>query len=105
LKPIKLKEVFPGFANELESLLNRKNEPIIAKQISELNIIDRCRCGELFCSTFYTSTKENLSGVGKIIELDPIRGMINVDTFDNLIIEIEVLDRDEIKIKLDEIFP
>lgn len=48
-----LLDVLPQFVTELEQLL-KHNEPVLAAQVRGLSIIDRCRCGDDFCATFYT---------------------------------------------------
>jgi hypothetical protein len=51
----RLNVVMPSLARELEALLLEAEEPELAAQIVELEIVDRCRCGardqvrELFC--------------------------------------------------------
>ena len=47
-------EVFPELADELEQLLVAAKEDELARQIPQLKIVDRCRCGDDDCCTFYT---------------------------------------------------
>ncbi|MCU1257708.1 MAG: hypothetical protein JWO80_593 [Bryobacterales bacterium] len=46
-------EVLPAFAEELRSQLIASEEPELAAQVGHLRIVDRCRCGDDFCATFY----------------------------------------------------
>jgi hypothetical protein len=52
-RPKLLTEVLPEFAVELEQLLLEKGESELARQVSTLSMIDRCRCDGDFCSMFY----------------------------------------------------
>jgi hypothetical protein len=52
-----LKDTLPEFARELEHLLATSGRHHLAKQVPELKIVDRCRCRDDFCSTFYTQPK------------------------------------------------
>ena len=48
-----LSEVLPAFAEELRGQLIASDEPELAEQVGHLRIVDRCRCGDDFCATFY----------------------------------------------------
>ena len=54
-----LAAVLPEFASELRQLLDEQGEPELAAQVTELTILDRCRCGDDFCATVYTQPKPN----------------------------------------------
>ena len=43
-------EAFPELSEELRELLRNKREAELAEQISELKLVDRCRCGDDFCA-------------------------------------------------------
>ena len=97
--PPLLTDILPELAKELEILLNAKGEISLAGQVAELRIVDRCHCGDDFCSTFYThQSKPN--GVCRNIELDPETGMLVLEVIDEQIVAVEVLYRDEIRDKL-----
>ncbi|HZU42947.1 MAG TPA: hypothetical protein VE994_09770 [Terriglobales bacterium] len=49
-----LANTLPAFAAELQRLLTEAAEPELAAQVPGLAILDRCRCGDDFCATFYT---------------------------------------------------
>lgn len=102
-----LKEVLPDFAVELEQLLSKEGETELVAQVSQLNIVDRCRCGDHFCASFYTQTKpEGAYGPGhRCIELEPSEGMLILDLLDGRIAHVEVLNRDEIRGKLSTALP
>jgi hypothetical protein len=50
-------DTLPAFANELRQPLIEKGEPELASQVSGLAILDRCRCGDANCGTFYAKPK------------------------------------------------
>jgi hypothetical protein len=94
-----LKDLLPELAQELEELLMAEKEPDLAMQVSSLQIVDRCRCGDDFCSTIYTESKPKGSyGPGhQCIELEPNHGMLILDVVNNKIAAVEILYRDEIR--------
>src|SRR5690349_21732677 len=54
-----LVEMLPALAQELQQLLIEQDEPGLAAQVPGLRIVDRCRCGDDFCSMFYVLPKPN----------------------------------------------
>ena len=101
-----LVDTFPAFASELRLLLEEQGESELAAQVPELMIFDRCRCGDDFCSTFYTQPKpEGAYGPGhRNVALTPEEGMIILDVVAGEIACVEVLDRKDVRKKLDEVF-
>lgn len=100
-----LKEALPELASELYDLLIKKNEIELAQQIDSLRIIELCSCDEEFCSTFYTLPKPDDRWDGDLlsIELERKNGIIVLDVVDNKIAQVEILFRDDIKRKLEEL--
>jgi hypothetical protein len=98
-KPILLSTVLPEFAGELRTLLLQENEPGLATQVADLKILDRCRCGDEFCASFYTLPKpDGAYGPGhRCLEVEPEKGMIILDVVGETIAHVEVLYRDEIR--------
>jgi hypothetical protein len=78
---VQLTNVLPKLTVELEQLLSEHGEPELAAQVSTLAIVDRCRCGDDFCSSFYTQPKpEGAYGSDpRALDLDAARGMVIVD--------------------------
>ena len=97
-----LTEILPPLAPELEQLLKDQGEVELAAQVSQLAIVDRCRCGDDFCSSFYTQPKpEGTYGPGhRCIDLDAAEGMLVLDVVAGKIAHVEVLNRDDIRRKL-----
>jgi hypothetical protein len=102
-----LVEALPSLAQELHYLLSNIGEPELSSQISGLEIVDRCRCGDGFCATFYTHPKP-VGAYGtshRNVALEPEAGMIILDVVANKIACVEILYRDEIRSKLLELLP
>ncbi len=100
--------MFPELVEELKNLLEKEDEPLLVEQqISSLQIIDRCRCGDDFCATFYIVPKpKGAWGTGhETLSLDAEKGHLNVDIVNGKIVEVEVLYRNEIREKLLCYFP
>jgi len=100
-----LADVFPEFAAELCQLLVEKGEPKLASQVPALAIHDRCRCKEDFCATFYTQPKpKGTFGPGhRNVRLIPEQGMLILDVVDGQTACIELLDRLDVREKLDAV--
>jgi hypothetical protein len=83
----------PEFSDELRSLSLQFAHPEIADQIPSLSVVDRCRCGDDFCGTFYTAPKPTGSYVPRHenLELPAKEGMIILDSVDGRIQCVEVL--------------
>jgi hypothetical protein len=102
-----LVDMFPALSTELQQLLARQGEPRLAAQVSELAVMDRCRCGDDFCGTFYVLPKpKGAYGSGhRNVALQPKEGMVILDVVDDRIAAVEVLYRDEIRERLMVEFP
>lgn len=102
-----LSNVLPAFAVELQHLLTEAGEPELAAQVPRLVILDRCRCGDDFCATFYTRPKPvGAYGPGhRNVALAPEEGMVILDVVGEKIACVEALYRDEVRQKLDAAFP
>jgi len=102
-----LADTLSEFALELERLLAKAGAPELAAQVSGLVIVDRCRCENSFCSSFYTQPKpEGRYGPGHdCLDLDTDEGMVVLDVVAGTIVHVEVLNRDDIRTKLMSKFP
>ncbi len=102
-----LTEILPNLADELEQLLKKAGEPLLAAQVSQLTIVERCRCGDDFCASFYTQPKpEGKYGPGHdCMDLDAAEGMLLLDVVDGTIAHVEILNRDDIRQKLINALP
>ena len=97
-----VRELLPGLIPELENGLRQDERPELAAKVADLVIVDRCRCGDDFCGTFYTAPKPIGSyGPGhETIALDCNKCDLNLDVVNGEIVCVEVLYRDEIRDKL-----
>jgi len=95
-------DTIPEFSAELRRLLKEQGHGHLIDQLPGLQIVDRCRCGDDFCSSFYTQPKPlGTYGAGlKCIELNASEGMIILDVVDGVICHVEVLYRDDVQKKL-----
>ena len=100
-------DILPRLADELEQLLGRQKEFDLAAQVKTLRIVDRCRCGDGFCSSFYTQPKpEGAYGPNhRSFDLDATSGMIILDVVSGAIAHIEVLNREDVRPPLFAAFP
>jgi hypothetical protein len=96
---VELSEILPALAIELEQLFKKQGEAELAAQVSQLTVIDRCRCGDDFCSSFYTEPKpEGHYGPShRCIDLDAAEGMLLVDVVAGKIAHVEVLNRADVR--------
>src|SRR5580704_19555112 len=102
-----LTETLPLLAQELQQLLQDQGESKLATQISGLTIVDRCRCGDDFCASFYTQPKpKGAYGPNhRCLDLDAENGMIVIDVVSDVIAHVEVLNRDDVRKRLTAVFP
>ena len=106
-KRLGIVETLPGFSSELRQLLIEEGESELASQVPNLAILERCRCGDRICGTFYTKHKPERSfGQGhRNVRLMPEEGMLILDVVAGEISCVEVLDRRDVREKLDEVLP
>jgi hypothetical protein len=101
-EPLLLIEILPQLARELEELLKKHGKLDLAAQVSTLTVVDRCRCGDNFCSSFYTQPKPvGAYGPGHdCFDLDADTGMVILDVVSGVIAHVEILNRDNIRMPL-----
>jgi hypothetical protein len=107
MKQRSLRDMAPELTAELRTLLLQANEGRLAAQVDELVIVDRCRCGEDFCSTFYTMPRPNgpYGATHRTVALAPRTGMLHVDVVGGKIVCVEVLYRRDLKAKIHAAVP
>ena len=100
-------DVLPELAQELRQLLTEQDEPDLAAQVSELRVVDRCRCGDDFCATFYVRPKPNgpYRPHHRNVALTPKEGMLILDVVGEKIACVEVLYRDDVRKTIEKIVP
>jgi hypothetical protein len=101
-----LYDVAPELCTELHTLLLEEGEGNLAIQVDQLLIVDRCRCGDDCCSTFYTAPRKGPYGPEHFtVALAADIGIINIDVVAGKIVCVEVIDRDDIKAKIHAALP
>jgi hypothetical protein len=97
-----LTETLPSLAYELEQLLEKEGERELAAQVPGLTIVDRCRCGDDFCASFYTQPepKGTYGPSHRCLVLEPAEGMLILDVVAGTIAHVEILHRDDMRQKL-----
>ena len=102
-----LTETLPVLAQELQQLLQAKNQLELAAQVTALKIVEGCGCGDDFCASFYTQPKpKGAYGTGHYtLVLEPADGMLILDVVGGVISFVEVLYRPEIREKVLAAFP
>jgi hypothetical protein len=100
-------ESLPELSQELERLLLSEGETALAAQVPDLRIVDRCRCGDDFCSTFYVQPKpEGAYGPDhRCVPLEPKEGDLVLDVVGEKIAAVQVLYRDEVRQAVERIIP
>lgn len=102
-----LTDILPKLALELEQLLHEHKESELAAQVKTLTIVDRCRCGDSFCASFYTrpQTKGAYGPGHRSLDLDAEKGMVILDVVSGVVAHVEVLNRDDVRERLIAVFP
>jgi hypothetical protein len=106
MMPTKIAKYLPELSKELVTLLLEVGEPSLAASVSDLILVNRCRCRADFCAGFYTQPAPT-GGFGpghRNVVLNPATGKIHLDVVHDRICFIECLDRDEVKLVLDRYF-
>jgi hypothetical protein len=100
-------ECFPDLAHELVGLLRSEGRGDLADQVDTLYLVDRCRCRDDFCATFYTAPRPTGAwGPGhETVALHPSTGYLNVDVLRGTVVSIEVLYHDAMRESLDRLLP
>ncbi len=98
-----LREICPEFATELQGLLVRAEQEPVSKTVDTMQVVDRCRCGEAFCGTFYTRPKTDWH-IDRTIPLEWENGYVIVDIEDEQILQVEILYRDDVRDRIHAAF-
>ncbi len=95
-----LRDVAPELEAEITQLLIEAGESALAAKVVTLRIHDRCRCGDDFCSSFYTVRNRTTPFPSGFRTLALRPGGLHLDVLDTTILQVEVLFRDDFKAKL-----
>ena len=101
------RDVLPDLANELAALLEKMNEQELVEQISQLQLVNRCDCGDDFCATLYTAPqpKGAFGPNHQTLSLNPTSGMMILDLVNRNIVCVEILWREDIRNDIAKLFP
>jgi hypothetical protein len=99
---LRIADLLPELASELQGLLLKEGERELVAQVPDLQIVERCRCGDDFCATFYSQPKPKggWEPTCRTIPLSPREGMLILDVVNGTIACVEVLYRDDVRQKL-----
>ncbi len=102
-----LNDLAPDLLGELRVLLVAEGEHALAAQIDTIEIVDRCRCGDDFCATFYTQPLPRgvYGPTHRNVALNPREGMLILDIVDERIACVEVLYNESFRRRLLTAFP
>jgi hypothetical protein len=95
LPRVPLKEALPRLYEEAKSFLEQE-EPVLAQQLDDLVITNRCTCGESHCVTFHCDstdpTRSPLSGRRPIaFDLETSGGYVMYWVSDGLLTSLEAI--------------
>lgn len=93
-----LTEMLPTFGEEVREALVAMGHAELAPQVRQLEVTYRCRCGDAFCTSFYTGPPPEGAWPAdhQNIPLDVVNGEIRF---------VEVLDRPELRADLQSVPP
>jgi hypothetical protein len=102
IRPPCLIQVAPELVAELQRLLCQQGEFALADQVVNLALVDRCRCGDSFCSSFYTAPQPfgPYGPCHRAVPLWSDTGILTVDVIASRIVHVEVLRRDALRSKI-----
>ncbi len=100
-------EALPEFANELEQGLKAQGRADLVSQLDSLPLVARCQCGEKSCATFYVvPPAETTWGPGhENVIVDALAGRVVLDVVRGRIVAIEVVDREDVRRRLQAVIP
>ncbi|MFE6971418.1 hypothetical protein [Isoptericola sp. NPDC057653] len=92
----RLTHQWPVFAEELRAALIAEGEEELAASARELEVAERCDCGDDLCQSFFTGPAPDGQwgpGLRNVWLEPPWPGLLIVDVVDAVIRYVEVVDR------------
>jgi hypothetical protein len=80
----RLANIAPELVAELQHLLLQQGEAALVEQVAELALVDRCRCGDSFCSSFHTMPR-SIGSHRPSHRTIPLRSEIGILTVDVMV--------------------
>jgi hypothetical protein len=104
---VRLSHIAPAFAEELAALLRAEGELALAEQVLTAEVVDRCRCGEEWCASFYTAPRPlgAYDPALESIDLEPSVGGAVLDVVAGRLMHVEVLHHAAFRRALDAAVP
>lgn len=101
--PACFRDVAPEFAEGLVGLLLADDEPALAEQVLEAEVVARCRFSDDFCASFHTAPppQEAYAPEHENVLFDPAVGMVVLDVADGRLMQVEVLHHDEFRLAIE----
>jgi len=100
-----LKDALPQVAEELAHGFRLEGRDDLAEQVAKLELVDRCRCTDDFCATFYTQPNESWDGKKVKRFILQMEGFFCLHTVNGVVARVELLWRPEVRDRLRELFP
>ena len=95
----------PFLAHELSEGLEKIGERKLAQTISNVDILDRCKCDSEGCGAFYTCEEYKWSGK-ELRKVTPnVKGLFSIDVLENEIVCIEFMGRTDVRDRLVAMYP
>ena len=101
----RLIDILPQIADELKTMLFDMGEYKLARSVADLPVVDRCRCGDSECATFYTMEREKWQGKPLKHVVPGGDDILELDVYDDIIVCIEILDREDVSERLRALLP
>jgi hypothetical protein len=103
-EPAELSEIAPDFAAIVKAALDEQGDEHLAQQLSALNVVAMCGCGDEFCGSFYTTAPPEgawpPSSDTVLVEGETPGMMVVLDVVDGEIAYVEVIDEPELRRRL-----
>jgi hypothetical protein len=92
-----LQTAFPDLLDEVRRLLIESGRAELAAQVDQLVVVDRCRCGDPECATFYTAPppRDGWGAGHENVVLDAAGADIVLDVVHGKIVCVEVVRHDQ----------
>ncbi len=100
-----LKDALPQVAQELAHGFHLEGRDDLAEQVAQLELVDRCRCTDDFCATFYTQPNEPWEGKKVKRFILPMDRLLCLHTVNGVVARVELHWRPEVRDRLRELFP
>jgi hypothetical protein len=91
-----VRDRWPVLAAQIDAALRSAGEPVLARLWHDARVVQRCRCGDDFCQSFYTEAPPGGAygpGHRNVVLHAPWPGELILDVVGEQIMYVEVLHR------------